>query len=529
MRYTRKSSAPTGDLIAPGLRVSPHQTAIATTDPVLAEALLDSGWFDEVDDGQALDPVLMPVVAEYSGDVDVTEYRGRPALLSSVVSPGAPTASPVRPAAGLFLGGSPVADNVQVARLSKSDGVITQSTSRSRHRLTGKTNTVRLVYWNGALNYSAFGAFEEGDWNFAFDLKASVEKPGGYVEPVYFQGRRTATIDKAGLLVSDPVALSEDAGTDFWVRSRASGTGGAVWPYQRDLRPELGEGIVNGSDLVDSGTVTAVGAATPGLMPVAIITDAAYPSVAMEGDSVMWGLGDDEATPQFKGFVRRALNRQLGYVGLSRSGARAEYVATPGVFRSRLLLALGCTHAVSNFGINDVGGTAGGAGVLGSRTAAQLEADWLTLAKMHQRGGTDWYQCTLTPYTSSSDNWATVGAQTVRALPAREQANDWLRDGCPIDPSTKAPVAVGTSGALRTVYITWNGTAFVHAGTRAEDHPIAGAFEIADLVESSRNSGKWKTDGTAFKYVNNDTFGIHPSIYAYGVMAAGIDTSVFTL
>jgi hypothetical protein len=430
-----------------------------------------------------------------------------------------------RPAVDLYSGGSPVGDNVQVARLAKSDGVITQSTTRSIHRLTRDTSTIRLVYGNFALNYSLFAPYEEGDWGANFDVKASVEISGGYIVPVYFQGRRQATIERMGLLVSDPIGVSEVAGTDIWVRSRASGTAGVAWPYQRNVRSENGEGIENSVDKVDSGTITATTA--PGFVPIAIITDEDYPSVAMEGDSVMYGVGDTDIEPNV-GFVRRAMNRQFGYVGLSRSGARAEYLGTPGTFRIRMLLALGCHYAVSNFGINDVGGTTGPAGTLGTRTAAQLEADWLTIARMHDRGGVAWYQCTLTPYTSSSDNWSTVAGQTVASTASRTQANDWLRDGSPIDPTTKAPVAVGTTNALRTEYIYWDGTKHVTIGTRMAGHPMAGAFEIADLVESSRNSGKWKADGsTAFLYVNNDTFGIHASAFGYSEMAKGIPTSKF--
>jgi hypothetical protein len=454
------------------------------------------------------------------------DYLAR--TLSGENPDGTPFKLPVptsKSASGLFMGGSPVGDNVQIARLAASDAVITQSTTRSIHRLVADTSTIRLVYGNVALNYSAGVPFEEGDYGAAFDVKAAVELSSGHIMPVFFQGRRQATIEQRALLVSDPVGVSAAAATDIWVRSRASGSAGVKWPYQRNVRSENGEGIENSVDKVDSGTITAVTAA--GFVPLAIVTDADLPTVAMEGDSVIYGVGDTDIEPNV-GFVRRALNRQFGYVGLSRSGARAEYLGTAGTFRVRMLMALGCRNAISNFGINDVGGTTGPAGVLGTRTAAQLEGDWLTIANMHARGGVNWYQCTLTPYSSSTDSWATTANQTNAATAARVTANDWLRDGCPIDATTKAAVATGSTGAvLRTKYISWNGSAFVTTGIRMPGHPIAGAFEIADLVESARNSGLWKVDGTAFKYVNNDTFGIHPSAFGHAAMAAGINTAEF--
>jgi hypothetical protein len=60
--------------------------------------------------------------------------------------------------------------------------------------------------------------------------------------------------------------------------------------------------------------------------------------------------------------------------------------------------------------------------------------------------------------------------------PQRLLYNAWVRGGCPIDPTTKAPVAVGTSNALL-------------AGNFG--HPFVGFFDIAATVESSLNSGFW--------------------------------------
>lgn len=73
----------------------------------------------------------------------------------------------------------------------------------------------------------------------------------------------------------------------------------------------------------------------------------------------------------------------------------------------------------------------------------------------------------------------------------REKLNDWLRDGSPLVDG--APAAIGTVGALR----------MGQAG-----HPLYGLFEVADVVETARNSGRWKTDGTIQKYTKD---GIHPN------------------
>jgi len=52
------------------------------------------------------------------------------------------------------------------------------------------------------------------------------------------------------------------------------------------------------------------------------------------------------------------------------------------------------------------------------------------------------------------------------------------------------------------------------------DHPLAGFFEIGDLMETSRGSGIWKAPG----YTAD---GVHPSQTAHQAMSTGIDTTVF--
>jgi hypothetical protein len=93
---------------------------------------------------------------------------------------------------------------------------------------------------------------------------------------------------------------------------------------------------------------------------------------------------------------------------------------------------------------------------------------------------------TLTPQASSTDSWATVGNQTVMDTTKesfRTAYNDWLRSGAPLDAVTKAPVAIGTSGALL-------------AGTNG--HPLKGYFEVADLAEmrETQASGRPATPAT---------------------------------
>ena len=57
-------------------------------------------------------------------------------------------------------------------------------------------------------------------------------------------------------------------------------------------------------------------------------------------------------------------------------------------------------------------------------------------------------QTTLAPRASSTDSWATVENQTPSQHPDwREAWNDWVRDGTPLDTTTRTYVAPGTTGA----------------------------------------------------------------------------------
>lgn len=75
--------------------------------------------------------------------------------------------------------------------------------------------------------------------------------------------------------------------------------------------------------------------------------------------------------------------------------------------------------------------------------------------------------------------------------------------------------AIGTSGILQDTIVPAGALVAGQGG-----HPLTSFFEIADTVESSRNSGRWKAPG----YTAD---GIHPSAVGHAAMAAGINTGLF--
>jgi hypothetical protein len=145
------------------------------------------------------------------------------------------------------------------------------------------------------------------------------------------------------------------------------------------------------------------------------------------------------------------------------------FQSTAGSFR-RLPYATKANIAIIEYVSNDIN--------ILARNASDVEPLNVLIATAVRRHGISRvYLTTNTPFTSSTDGWATTTNQTpMSSLAQRILYNTWVRAGAPIDPTTLVPVAVGTSGALVAGNV---------------GHPITGIIDIAAPVESSLNSGLW--------------------------------------
>ncbi|WP_342576510.1 SGNH/GDSL hydrolase family protein [Paenibacillus sp. FSL M8-0142] len=286
--------------------------------------------------------------------------------------------------------------------------------------------------------------------------------------------------------------------TPFWAANQAVSVGTwrriADWKYMLKCIVAGTTGTTqpasstDGEELTD-GSVTwrvyqsaAVG--VYGYTPLAIHgkTKEPKPSIALIGDSIMWGAGDkNPINPSIGGdnygFLVRALNNNFGYSALCISGeATRHFVGMRRKFRIRV--TDGMTHAVVEHGINDVNQ---------GRSFEEIQSNLLDIYNELASRGMKVYACTLVPVTDSTDGWATEKNQSVRSNEAvRVRINDWIR-------TTPAP--------------------------------LSGYFETADTVETSRNSGIWKQG----MVLTTDNLGIHPSAAGHLAMMAAIDTSVFTV
>lgn len=321
-------------------------------------------------------------------------------------------------------------------------------------------------------------------------FKASLEivsstNPGtlnnvGTIYQFTFGGRTTATLDAGGEIIADLLGISLAPGDVVAIRTYlASGTAytcAGHFIYSTNGQPG---GFTAASDLTapGSGAVTNANGYVYG--PLALL---GYPEGAATakcplfvGDSIGNGAVDTaySTIPALGtgGFMIRAVTGKAGMVNVAIGGdiIGGFYQANGSLYR--LAAARHCTSGIIEYGTNDFNG---------GSTAAAVESIVLTVgAEMRRLGLPKVFVCTVVPRVSSTDGFATTANQT--PLNAGNEAqrvlyNTWVRAGCPIDPTTKAAVAVGTSGALL-------------AGQYG--HPITGYFDTAAKVESSLNSGKW--------------------------------------
>jgi hypothetical protein len=317
-------------------------------------------------------------------------------------------------------------------------------------------------------------------------LAASLEISGLTYQLSFF-GALTTSLTAGGSVVSDPLGGDLDPAAAPYSRTYISLADATKrWPVGIICNSQNGEGSSIGSPGTDlTGGTFGFATGNPTLntqiafSPAAIIgvPSVNIPAVALITDSIGQGTGDSGSsfgagdTNADFGWCLRALNRKIPYGFISKYGEQAATLASTIMYRTRILEF--CTHAVCTYGVNDVQASA---------SLATLQANMLKIWLVVAGRRLPLWQTTLTPVSSSTDNFATVGNQTPHANNAvRVNFNNWLRAGAPIDPATKLAVAIGTGGALL-------------AG--ALGHPLNGYLEVADQVESARNSGLWKVHAT---------------------------------
>lgn len=367
----------------------------------------------------------------------------------------------------------------------------TTGTARVPYYLSVAATDLRLKYKNWYANGIA-----DADNTAALVLAASVEY-AGTIYPVTFAGAKTVTISPGGETLSDPLPLDLPADQLVYVRTYTSGSG---WYPNRITSSTGGGGWTATTDLTAAGAAAIADATgfTNLLGPDAIYglpTAVTRPPIVLGvGDSIMAGTGDGPNARQGVntgstnmgrgGFLSRALETVGGLYNIGCPSDTATNFLTPAGHFRRLSGASVCSTAVCNYGRNDIST---------GRTLTQLQADliaiWTMLATNRKQRT---FHTTITPISTSTDLWQTAGGQTPgNNESVRLALNAWLRDGAPMSGTT--PAAVGTPGAARCAVYGARG-ALVSAGS-GPAHLLYGIADVADAVETARNSGIWRDAG----------------------------------
>jgi hypothetical protein len=296
-------------------------------------------------------------------------------------------------------------------------------------------------------------------------LFAAIEYPASTFTRITWNGGSTSiTIADFATAISDALAISIPNGSTFYVRMFYSGvTAAPSSGLSIEADTARGDAIniaASGlSDLTMGGTITHNG--TYIITPCCIIAQSYRPAVAILGDSIAAGANDSysDATGDI-GSIARSIGAQCAYMNLAISSEQLTGFITVNSKR-RIQLAQYATHVIMGDGRNDL--------FAAHRTSAQYLADAGTLRQILPNH--KFIETTKFCSTSSTDSWATVGNQTT--LNATDETNR---------------VSINTA-------------------IRANIAGVAQFAEIADIVESARNSGKFALIGG----VATTSDGIHPS------------------
>jgi len=374
-----------------------------------------------------------------------------------------------------------------------SNGTQTEETSRFVYKAIGKISNITNLFFNfNAINTVTPSTFDD------ITVEAYVEYPSGTYNRITFNGGSNSVLVRKGFYVeSDVWKFNIPANAVFWIRTKVLVTSGQVWlkntaAYNGSALG--GEGVANGNALT-SAIANNTGYAY-GCSAVLGISDTKNGAIIYKGDSISCGVGDSGTnyTGSLQGglfFRTFGFNYPVLMTNIPGQGS-VNYDKNTSINANFFDELFTCAQfSISNLAIND----------LPYFTLPQIQAYVISIWYTDKASGIGIYHTTCTPQTSSTDSWATLANQTINGFETKRTGfNDWLRDGAPLDITTKLPVAVGTASS----------TTIVRMGTI--NHPALGYIEVADTLETSRNSGKWKTNGTASFYTAD---GLHPTVNGY--------------
>lgn len=360
--------------------------------------------------------------------------------------------------------------------------------ARTNHVATDTITAIKVAFANFYIQASDMHEWGNGG---VATITASVEYPAGSFTQLKFSGSASGSIPavsasgattEVGVLISDSAAVSIPSGATFWVRHYFTNASGIIHSTGQDTANgellDFGTTPAGGQDKTMGGTIVDAGGNGYSAQPVAIIATTTKASVIAVGDSIGYGYDDAtaSATDWARGVVCHGIPSTIPNLNMGSFGSYAQTFLT--VAPSRAALFAYCSHAVFQHGFNDLMDHTGGHT---PQTAVATISYQQALAAAFPSGVRK-LLTTITPRTSGT--WSTLGGQTVSGDEAAR--------------------------------ISYN--ALVRANANAG---FADYLEVADTVESSRDSGKWVVAPSP-PYTGD---GIHPNP-AGNVLSSAYVTSV---
>ncbi len=300
----------------------------------------------------------------------------------------------------------------------------------------------------------------------ALTFKASIEYPAGTFTPLTFGGLGSRVGVDGGIVTSDFVTLATAIPDNavFWVRVYVTAPSSLI-PYT--VNPgSINDRFTYGttvSDQTAGGTVVNTDAnpfGTSGgrfLYPVAIRGRAVIkPAILIYGDSRDAGNFDIPDVSGDNGRIARQIGASLPYVKMAIPGAGLSFIGSQSSAFVAVANIAGFTHAICADGINDLANSGTDASL---RSAVNGSSNSFTsiFAMVPKK-----YLCTIEPFSSSSNGY-----------------------NSPNDQTSRGQCVVGSGSDPRKTHNDWRRT--VPTG-------FDGCFEVADVMETSRNSGAWYVD-----------------------------------
>lgn len=283
----------------------------------------------------------------------------------------------------------------------------------------------------------------------AATITASALTQAGAVTQLKFSGAVQGTVPAGDLVLSDYTPFIGGVNELISIRSYLTAATSLVYNASfgvigKDKMVFANSGV---ADQTLGGVITST---SPGstfcYAPSCILGYTRKGSVLILLDSIPYGFSDVVSDAFMDTGYARSIGPEMAYINAAIGSSTCQAVAAGTVRNAvRKKLGLYCSAGINNGGTND----------LGARTVAQVVADRTTIAGFWP--AMKMFGTTITPRTTSTDSFTTVANQTTVS-----------------------------TGSFETKRVDFNDN-YVRAGAIPGE---VGYFDVADALESDRNSGK---------------------------------------